>query len=265
MLEVYEIRIDEFERMLRNQTLVCPDWASSRIDKLEQLIDDNGVAYVIVGKDMFFNNAYSMAPSIIAVNDIDGIASSASALEPEIYVGDKLFTKVFCYELWRVRDLTADEEYNEYGWDEEAAEDIEYERCLDIVREFDIYDENGNYHKAYENARNYIADYESKYRIGRDNALDKDDFCREFDRMLYYDILPDDLLAIQRYERACDVLEKSDDSPETVSALEYVSAFERSYDIVRDLCSFYPVTTFKRKDYALDLEELRLAGCVENG
>lgn len=92
MLEVYEIRIDEFERMLRNQTLICPDY---RIDKLEQLIDDNGVAYVIVGKDMFFNNAYPMAPSIIAVNDIDGISSSASALDSEVYVGDKLFSKVF--------------------------------------------------------------------------------------------------------------------------------------------------------------------------
>ena len=75
MLEVYEIRIDEFERMLRNHTLVCPDWADERIDKLEQLITDNGVAYAIIGKDMFFNNAYSMAPSVIAVNDVDGIAS----------------------------------------------------------------------------------------------------------------------------------------------------------------------------------------------
>lgn len=140
-----------------------------------------------------------------------------------------------------MRVLTADEEYNEYGWDEEAAEDIEYERCLNIVREFDIYDENGNYHKAYENARNYIADYETKYRIGRD------------------------VHAIESYERACNVLETSEDETERVSALDYYNAFKRAYDIACDFSSFYPVMTFKRKsDYALDLEELRLAGSVEN-
>mgnify|MGYP007022100562 CR=1 FL=1 len=240
MLEVYEIRIDEFERMLRNHTLVCPDWADERIDKLEQLITDNGVAYAIIGKDMFFNNAYSMAPSVIAVNDVDGIASSASALEPEMYVGDKFFTKVFCYELWRVRDLTDDERYFEYGEDDEAADYMQYEHCLNTFRNSDHLLEAG-YSKVVEDALDYITEYESRYHIGRD------------------------VHAIESYERACNVLETSEDESELVSALDYYNAFKRAYDVACDFTSFYPVMTFSRKsDYALDLEELRLAGSVEN-
>ena len=96
-----------------------------------------------------------------------------------------------------------------------------------------------------------------------------DDFDEyDFNCMLYgvVNAALNDVLAIECYERACNVLETSEDGPETVSALEYVSYFERSYDIVRDLCSFYPVTTYKRRKshYALDLEELRLVGSVEN-
>lgn len=68
------------------------------------------------------------------------------------------------------------------------------------------------------------------------------------------------------YERACTLIDESEDDFGLGDALEYVSAFERAYDIVPDLTSFYPVTIYRRKpDYALDLEELRFAGCVENG
>lgn len=99
-----------------------------------------------------------------------------------------------------------------------------------------------------------------------------DEYYHEFEEMLYgvVNVSLDDVLAIEVYERACKELETSPDSPESVNALEYVSAFERAYDIVRDLDSFYPVTTYKRRksDFALDfvsaLSELRLAGCVEN-
>lgn len=89
----------------------------------------------------------------------------------------------------------------------------------------------------------------------------------EFDK--YYDgsyglrgILHD----IESYERACNVLETTEDESEFVSAVDYCNAFNRAYDVVHDFSSFYPVVTYKRKsDYALDLEELRLAGCVKNG
>lgn len=96
-----------------------------------------------------------------------------------------------------------------------------------------------------------------------------DDFDEyDFNCMLYgvVNAALDDVLAIECYERACNVLETSEDESELTSALELYNAFKRSYDISYDLTSFYPVTSYKRKlDYVLDLEELRLAGCVENG
>lgn len=91
---------------------------------------------------------------------------------------------------------------------------------------------------------------------------------REFNRMLYgvVNAALDDVLAIECYERACNLIDESEDDFGLDSALKYVSAFERSYDIARDLMSFYPVTIYRRKsDYAFDLVELRLAGCIENG
>lgn len=100
-----------------------------------------------------------------------------------------------------------------------------------------------------------------------------DDFDEyDFDCMLYGVVAAslDDVLAIEVYERACKDLETLEDNPASVSVLEYISAFERVYDIVRDLDSFYPVTTYKRRktDFASDfisaLSELRLAGCVEH-
>lgn len=89
----------------------------------------------------------------------------------------------------------------------------------------------------------------------------------DFNRMLYgvVNAALEDVLAIECYERACTLIDESEDDFGLDSALRYVSAFERAYDIAYDLTSFYPVTTYRRKShYALDLEELRLAGSVEN-
>lgn len=114
MLEVYEIREDEVFRMLRNHTLIASRFSYDKEAELEEQLNDSGVAYMIVSKDMRFGNMDAMPVNIVSVGDCDSVAQSAAALEPENFVGDDFFVKVYCYEVWRVRTLTADELVSDY-------------------------------------------------------------------------------------------------------------------------------------------------------